>query len=505
MTKGKPQTTKNNTAQENLTERLERKETVRGTALTIAGGFLWGIAGVFGKYTFEYKGVTATWIVNVRLIIAGIILLTRAYMVQKDGIFRIWKNKRHVLRMLVYGVIGIAGCQMTYYLAVEDSNAGIATVLQYTAPVMIMVLLALKNWKLPGKNEILALILMIGTSVFMPAAATYTICDGFHNAIKIPMWVSALIIALILAVVVIGGVKRISAIASMIVPFMVTVYLIAAVVIIVMNITAVPALIKTVVTAAFAKNAVFGGTIGVIIQQGVKRGTFSSASGMGEASPTAAAAETSHPVKQGMANAAGVWLDTVIVCTASGLMILLTDCFNTAGGYVGSGSTELPALAAAGTNGVIFVQLACKTVMGKIAPTFIAIMLALFSFTCLISYYYEAETAAMYLFQGESKAKVRKVVTWIMRIAMPVLIFIWGNLESDIAWNLSDLALGSCTWVNMLIVLLLSPKVIALYKDYEEQMKAKKDPYYNPDKISWSGVDKEMWKDINKKYIENDK
>ena len=154
MTKGKPQTTKNNTAQENLTERLERKETVRGTALTITGGFLWGIAGVFGKYTFEYKGVTATWIVNVRLIIAGIILLTRAYMVQKDGIFRIWKNKRHVLRMLVYGVIGIAGCQMTYYLAVEDSNAGIATVLQYTAPVMIMVLLALKNWKLPGKNEL---------------------------------------------------------------------------------------------------------------------------------------------------------------------------------------------------------------------------------------------------------------------------------------------------------------------------------------------------------------
>ena len=359
------------------------------------------------------------------------------------------------------------------------------------------------GWKKYG--AFMAMILMIGTSVFMPAAATYTICDGFHNAIKIPMWVSALVIALILAVVVIGGVKRISAIASMIVPFMVTVYLIAAIVIIVMNITVVPGLIKEVVTAAFAKNAVFGGTIGVIIQQGVKRGTFSSASGMGEASPTAAAAETSHPVKQGMANAAGVWLDTVIICTASGLMILLTDCFNTANGYVGSGSAELPALAAAGTNGVIFVQLACKTVMGKIAPTFIAIMLALFSFTCLISYYYEAETAAMYLFQGDSKAKIRKVVTWIMRIAMPVLIFIWGNLESDIAWNLSDLALGSCTWVNMLVVLLLSPKVIALYKDYESQMKEKKDPYYNPDKLTWDGVDTEMWKDINKKYIENDK
>lgn len=108
------------------------------------------------------------------------------------------------------------------------------------------------GWKKYG--AFMAMILMIGTSVFMPAAATYTICDGFHNAIKIQMWVSALVIALILAVVVIGGVKRISAIASMIVPFMVTVYLIAAIVIIVMNITAVPGLIKEVVTAAFAKS-----------------------------------------------------------------------------------------------------------------------------------------------------------------------------------------------------------------------------------------------------------
>ena len=146
-------------SKEQLSDRLDRKEIVRGTALTITGGFLWGLAGVFGKYSFEYKEVMAPWLVNVRLIIAGIILLMRAYMVQKNGIFRIWKNKRHVLRMLVYGVIGIAGCQMTYYMAVQDSNAGIATVLQYTAPVMIMVLLAIRNRKLPEANEILALVL----------------------------------------------------------------------------------------------------------------------------------------------------------------------------------------------------------------------------------------------------------------------------------------------------------------------------------------------------------
>ncbi len=358
------------------------------------------------------------------------------------------------------------------------------------------------GWKKYG--AFMAAVLMIGTSVFMPAAATYTICDGFKNALNIPLWVSALAIAVLLGIVVIGGVRRISSIASYIVPFMVGVYLIATVIILVVNIGEIPGLIKNVVTDAFGMNAMFGAGIGAVIQQGVKRGTFSSASGMGEASPTAAAAETSHPIKQGMANAAGVWLDTVIVCTASGLMILLTDCFHTQTGYIGSGAPELTSLAAEGTNGVIFVQLACRTVMGAIAPTFIAIMLALFSFTCLISYYYEAETAAMYLFQRDDQQKIRKIVTWIMRIGMPILVFLWGNTASDVAWNLSDLALGSCTWINMLIVILLFPKVVALYNDYERQMKLKKDPYYNPDLLSWKGVDESMWKDINKKYIEED-
>jgi AGCS family alanine or glycine:cation symporter len=349
----------------------------------------------------------------------------------------------------------------------------------------------------------------LGVVLFMPAAATYTICDGFKNALGIPMWVSALVIALAMAVVVMGGVKRISSVASMLVPPMVGIYLIATVVILIANAGQIPSVIVDVVKCAFgSKEALLGGGVGIAIQQGVKRGTFSSASGMGESMPTAAAAETSHPVKQGMANAAGVWLDTVIVCTASGLMMLLSGCYNTQFGYVGGTGAmhdQMAQLAADGTYGVIFVQNACSTVMGSIAPLFIAIMLALFSFTCLISYYYEGETSVLYLFQGDDKAATRKVVIRIMQIVMPILIFIWGNIDSGLAWNLSDLALGGSTWINMLVVLLLSPKVFALYKDYEEQMKAKKDPYYNPDKLCWKGVDVEMWKDINKKRIAEDK
>ena len=359
------------------------------------------------------------------------------------------------------------------------------------------------GWKAYG--TLMAVVIMVGTGLFMPAAATFTIGDGFLQALNIPQWITALAVALITAVVVIGGIKRIGDIASLVVPFMVTIYLIATVVVLVVNITELPGVIVMIVKSAFGLEAVFGATLGTAVMQGFKRATFSSASGMGEASPTAAAAETSHPIKQGMANAAGVWLDTVIVCTCSGMMMILTDCYNTAGGYIGSGAAELGQLAAEGYNGVLFVQLACRTVMGSIAPTFIAIMLALFSWTCLISYYYEAETAAMYLFQGKEKEKIRKTVIMILRIAVPVIIFIWGNIDNALAWSISDTALFGTTWINMLVVLLLSPKVFALYKDYEEQMKAGKDPYYNPDKLCWKGVDVEMWKDVNKKYIANDK
>lgn len=356
------------------------------------------------------------------------------------------------------------------------------------------------GWKAYG--IFLAFVSFIGIGAFMPAAATNTISDGFHNALGIPMIATSIVIAAIMAVVVIGGVKRIGTVASYIVPPMVIVYLVATVVILVVNITKVPAMIGTVVSSAFGMNAIMGGTLGIAIQQGVKRGTFSSASGMGESMPPAAAAETSHPVKQGMANAAGVWLDTVIVCTASGLMILLTDAYSTAGGYA---SQKFAELASVESGSVLFVQLAVSTIMGNIGPIFVAIMLALFSFTCLISYYYEAETAMIYVFEGEGKEGIRKTATWILRIAMIVLICVYGVAVPDLAWGLADLALGSITWINMVVVLALSPKAFALYKDYREQMKAGKDPYYNPDKLSWKGVDVAMWKEINKKRIAEDK
>lgn len=352
------------------------------------------------------------------------------------------------------------------------------------------------GWKPYG--IFLAAFFGLGVGLFMPAAATNSIADGFQNALNIPMWVTSLVVAIITAVTIMGGIKRIGQVASLIVPFMTVIYIIVALITIIMNITRLPAVIGMIFSNAFSANALLGGGIGIAIQQGVKRGTFSSASGMGESSPTAAAAETSHPVKQGMANAAGVWLDTVIVCTCSGFMMLMTDCFDTTFGYHGSGA-DLSGVSA----GVGYVQAAASHVLGGIAPVFIAVMLFLFSFTCLISYFYESETSILYMFQGPEKAGTRKMITRILQIVMPILIFFYGIVPASMAWDLADFALGSCTFFNMLIVLLLSPKAFALYKDYQRQMKAGQDPYYDPDTpgLCWKGIDADMWRDINKKYI----
>ena len=128
-------------------------------------------------------------------------------------------------------------------------------------------------------------------------------------------------------------------------------------------------------------------------------------------------------------------------------------------------------------------------------------MLLLFSFTCIVSYYYEAETSLLYLFQGEEKAKTRKTFQWILKIVMIVLVFVYGIVEASKAWDIADFALGFVTWVNVIMLWFVCPKAFALYKDYRAQMKAGQDPYYDPNKLCWKGVDKELWCEINKDRI----
>lgn len=141
---------------------MEKRERMRGIALTIIGGIFWGLSGVCGQYLFQEKELTARWLVCIRLLSAGLIMLASVYVKQKNEMWKVWKNKHDTIQLLLFGVLGMGACQLTYFSAVETSNAGTATVLQYTAPIMIMGYTAFQKKKMPVKLEITALVLAVG-------------------------------------------------------------------------------------------------------------------------------------------------------------------------------------------------------------------------------------------------------------------------------------------------------------------------------------------------------
>ncbi len=142
----------------------------KGIAFAVLGGVLWGLSGVCAQYLFQYKGLNAPWLVGIRLVCAGIMILALSYIKRegRDAVINIWKEKRDALELILFSVFGMGACQFTYYSAVETSNAGTATVLSYTAPALIMIWVSLKLRKLPTVAEIFALILAVG-GVFLLA------------------------------------------------------------------------------------------------------------------------------------------------------------------------------------------------------------------------------------------------------------------------------------------------------------------------------------------------
>lgn len=136
-------------------------QSLNGICFTVAGGCCWGMSGVMGKYLFDAKDLTATWLVTVRLLGAGICLLLLMYQRKGNSIFRVWKRKDSAVNQLIFGMIGMAMCQMTYFLAIQESNPGTATVIQYSAPILIMVFFVLVEKRFPKKEEVLVLATVI--------------------------------------------------------------------------------------------------------------------------------------------------------------------------------------------------------------------------------------------------------------------------------------------------------------------------------------------------------
>lgn len=253
------------------------------------------------------------------------------------------------------------------------------------------------------------------------------------------------------------------------------VYMLMAIGIIVLYFKNIPEVIGEIFSSAFGLNAVFGGILGSAIVWGVKRGVYSTEAGQGSGAIVSAAAEVSHPAKQGLVQALSVYIVSFIVCTSTAVILLLSRSYNVVNEKTGEMIVEyLPG----SQYGVGWTQdILEKTYGGLIGGKLFAIIIALFVFTSLLGYSYQAESNVNYLFKGN------KTAVMLMRVLFVLSTFSGVLVNADVIWSMGDIGAGLMSWLNIIAILLLSKKALTIFKDYEVQKVQGKDPVFDPAKF----------------------
>ena len=301
--------------------------------------------------------------------------------------------------------------------------------------------------------------------------------------------VTAVIVVTVLGIIIFGGVKRIAHVTQVVVPFMALGYILMAVGITAMHISELPGIFALIVKDAFTPMAGVGAAIG----WGVKRGVYSNEAGQGTGPHAAAASEVQHPAQQGLVQAFSVYIDTLFVCSATALMILITNQYYVTG--VGEGISGGMLATDIQANSPAFTQLALESVLGGFGKIFVAVALFFFAFTTLLAYYYIAETNVAYIrrtfrFPGELT---------ILKFALMASVFYGTVRTADLAWGLGDIGVGLMAWLNIfaiLILFLMGRPALKALKDYEAQRKAGVTEYtFDPEALGIKNA--EFWSSRN--------
>ena len=335
---------------------------------------------------------------------------------------------------------------------------------------------------------IFAVCALVACGVFLPPVQSNGIAMSFANTFDInPAWIG-MGVALLIGIVIIGGVKRIANVAQIVAPFMAIIYILLSIVILVVHASEVPAVFGDMIRSAFGMNEALGGILGSTIAWGVKRGIYSNEAGQGTAPIVAAAAKVSHPVKQGMVQAFSVYVDTLLVCTATAVMILACKTYNV---FAADGSLLLASqVAQLGEPDVSYTTAAISTLLGpSIGGLIVSIALFFFAFTTIMAYYYYAETNLVYLF---GKGRMEHTLIWVLRILLIAAVFYGSLNKASLMWSLGDIGVGTMAWINIIAILLLSRLAFRSLKSYEKQKKAGKEPVFDPDELNIKNAD--SWK-----------
>ncbi len=327
-----------------------------------------------------------------------------------------------------------------------------------------------------------ALFTIFSCGLFLPSIQSNSIASSAELAFGIHPLITAVVITSMLSFIIYGGLKRMATFVSWIVPFMAQAYVVVAIIIIFVNWQKFDDVLMLILTSAFDMHAAGGAMIGLAIQWGVKRGLYSNEAGQGSGPHASSAAAVSHPVKQGLVQAFSVYIDTLLVCSATAFMILMTGCYNVVSPDGGFLHHALPSVGA----GPAFTQYAADTMLPGFGAPFVSIALFFFAFTTILAYVYITETNVVYINQHFKKP-------WLIPV-LRVLVMIptaYGAVKSaELVWTMGDIGMGIMAWMNMFAIFALQGVAFKCLKDYEEQRKLGiKHPTFHPEKLGIKNAD----------------
>ena len=294
---------------------------------------------------------------------------------------------------------------------------------------------------------------------------------GFYNP-EISPWIIGLILAVIVGYCLMGGGSRVIKVTSFLVPIMGVAYILVAILVVVLNIKALPDVFSTIFSEAFNFEAIFGGFSGSCVMFGIKRGLFSNEAGVGSAPNASASAEVAHPAKQGLVQVLSVFIDTILVCSATAFMCMCSGV---------EPSDKL--------SGAPYVQAALSSTLGEFGPIFITVAMILFAFTTLLGNLYYVDKCVIFIMgKVPSKAFMR-----VYYVIASLVIFVGAGLSADLLWNIADVTMGGMTIINMPVILILSKYAFRALKDYDNQRKEGVTPVFKAKNIGLPH-DVDYWK-----------
>jgi AGCS family alanine or glycine:cation symporter len=318
---------------------------------------------------------------------------------------------------------------------------------------------------------VVSLLLLVTFGFGFNAVQSFTVASSLHDTFNVPTYISGIALTVVVGLIIIGGVKRIASFADVLVPVMAVSYIAVALFVIGGNIDRVPETLALIVKSAFGLEPAFAGGIGAAIMMGVKRGLFSNEAGLGSAPNVAAVAEVKHPAAQGIVQSLSVFIDTLIICSCTALIILLSGAYQP-GSEMG---------------GVIMTQTALAAVVGEWGRIFISLALLVFVFTTIIYNYYLGENALGFFSKQRAPIMVYR--------ALVVGLLLWGSMQDlGTVFAFADVTMGLLALANLVAVALLFKVGLRLMRDYDRQIKAGiEQPVLNPKDYADLDLDPAAW------------